>query len=113
MYKFTNLLDFLKTANVSDDPSRPGFILLAPQGRNTTHYYPPPDRTGTGWDNWYRQFNPQGAVTVAGKTYAENVDAATIDHFHRRRLKRPAKSIGGASMSPDGPTAARWRTYTD
>lgn len=79
--RYTNLLDFLKTANVSDDPSRPGFILLAPQGRNTTHYYPPPDRTGTGWDNWYRQLNPAGPVTVAGKVYEENVDAVTIDHF--------------------------------
>lgn len=79
--KYTNLLDSLKTANVSNDPSQPGFILLAPQGRNTTHYYPLPDRTGSGWDNWYRQFNPEGAVTVAGKRYAENVDATTIDHF--------------------------------
>jgi hypothetical protein len=106
VYKFTNLLDFLKTANVSDDPSRPGFILLAPQGRNTTHYYPPPDRTGTGWDNWYRQLNPQGAVAVAGKTYAENVDAATVDHFidaveatgkvDRRRVYVTGWSNGGA-----------------
>ena len=77
----TNILDFLKTANVSNDPGRPGFILLAPQGRNTTHYYPPPDRTGSGWDTWYRQFNPGGAVKAAGKVYPENVDAATIDHF--------------------------------
>jgi hypothetical protein len=81
VYKFTNLLDFLKTANVSDDPSRPGFILLAPQGRDATHYYPPPDRTGSGWDNWYRQLNPAGVATVKGKNYAQNVDAATIDHF--------------------------------
>jgi predicted esterase len=104
--QFTNLLDFLKTANVSDDPSRPGFILLAPQGRNTTHYYPPPDHTGTGWDNWYRQFNPSGAVTVAGKTYPENVDAETIDHFiaaveatgkvDRRRVYVTGWSNGGA-----------------
>src|SRR6202521_2131144 len=79
--RYTNLLDFLKTANVSNDPSRPGFILLAPQGRNTSHYYPPPDRTGTGWDTWYRQFNPAGAIKAAGKLYPENVDAATIDHF--------------------------------
>ncbi|MBI3758150.1 MAG: hypothetical protein HY269_00140 [Deltaproteobacteria bacterium] len=34
--RYTNLLDLLKTANVSDDSSRPGFILLAPQGRNTS-----------------------------------------------------------------------------
>ncbi len=81
VHRFTNLLDFLKTANVSDDPPRPGFILLAPQGRNTSHYYPPPDRTGTGWDTWYRQFNPAGAVKAAGKVYSENVDAATIDQF--------------------------------
>jgi dienelactone hydrolase len=80
-HRYTNLLDFLKTANVSDDPSRPGFILLAPQGRNTSHYYPPPDRTGTGWDNWYRQLNPAGTIKAAGKVYPENVDAATIDHF--------------------------------
>jgi poly(3-hydroxybutyrate) depolymerase len=79
--RFTNLLDFLKTANVSDDPTRPGFILLAPQGRDTSHYYPPPDRTGTGWDNWYRQFNPAGTVRAAGTLYPENVDAAEIDHF--------------------------------
>ena len=79
--RYTNLLDFLKTANVSDDPSRPGFILLAPQGRNTSHYYPPPDRTGTGWDNWYRQFDPAGAIKAGGKEYPENVDATTIDHF--------------------------------
>ncbi|HEX3409673.1 MAG TPA: PHB depolymerase family esterase [Candidatus Binataceae bacterium] len=79
--RFTNLLDFLKSANVSDDPSRPGFILLAPQGRNTSHYYPPPDRTGTGWDNWYRQVNPGGPTKAGGTDYPENVDAATIDHF--------------------------------
>ena len=79
--RYTNMLDFLKTANVSDDPARPGFILLAPQGRNTSHYYLAPDRSGTGWDNWYRQFDPSGPVTVAGKLYPENVDAATIDHF--------------------------------
>jgi dienelactone hydrolase len=81
VHRYTNLLDFLKTANVSDDPSRPGFILLAPQGRNASHYYPPPDRTGNGWDNWYRQFNPAGEIKAAGKLYPENVDAATIDHF--------------------------------
>lgn len=106
VYHYSNLLEFLKTANVSDDPSRPGFILLAPQGRNTTHYYPPPDRTGAGWDNWYRQFNPAGAVTIAGKTYAENVDAETIDHFiaaveatgrvDRRRVYVSGWSNGGA-----------------
>lgn len=104
--RFTNLLDFLKTANVSDDPALPGFILLAPQGRNSTHYYSPPDRTGSGWDNWYRQFNPSGAVTAPGKSYPENVDAATIDHFigaveatggvDQRRIYVTGWSNGGA-----------------
>jgi dienelactone hydrolase len=78
----TNLLDFLDTANVSGDPARPGFILLAPQGRATTHFYPAPDDRGTGWDNWYRQLDPSGADRFVGGTpYPENVDAATIDHF--------------------------------
>ena len=75
----TNLLDFLSTANLGA-PGR-GFILLAPQGRDTTHKYPSPDDEGLGWDNWYRQLNPTGDVTVAGVTYKENVDAAAIDHF--------------------------------
>jgi poly(3-hydroxybutyrate) depolymerase len=76
----TNLLSFLATANVSGDPSRPGFILLAPWGRATTHFYPTPDDQGTGWDNWYRQLDPTDQV-VNGVTYPENVDAAAIDHF--------------------------------
>ena len=78
----TNLLDFLSTANVSGDPARPGFILLAPEGRATTHFYPAPDDRGTGWDNWYRQLDPSGGDrVVGGTTYGQNVDAATIDHF--------------------------------
>jgi hypothetical protein len=32
----------------------PGFILLAPQGRYTTHRYPGYDSNALGWDNWYR-----------------------------------------------------------
>jgi dienelactone hydrolase len=76
----TNFLEYLNTANVSDDSSKLGFILLAPEGRDTTHYYPSPDNTGPGWDNWYRQFNP-GPAKVGNVTYPENVDAATIDHF--------------------------------
>ena len=78
----TNMLDFLGTANVSDDPARPGFIVVAPIGRATTHFYPAPDDQGTGWDNWYRQLDKSGGpVTVDGVTYPQNVDAATIDHF--------------------------------
>ena len=59
----------------------PGFILLAPQGRYTTHRYPGYDSNALGWDNWYRQLSPTGAVAARGATYNENVDAASIDHF--------------------------------
>ncbi len=78
----TNLLALRDTADLTGDPSRPGFILLAPQGRATTHFYPTPDDQGTGWDNWYRQLDPSGGPRVAaGHVYPQNVDAATIDHF--------------------------------
>ena len=78
----TNLLELRDTADVSGDPARPGFILLAPQGRATTHFYPAPDDQGTGWDNWYRQLDPSGGPRIAGgRLYPQNVDAATIDHF--------------------------------
>jgi dienelactone hydrolase len=77
----TNLLSFIDRADLSGDPTLAGFVLLAPQGRNTTHHYPPPDAKGTGWDHWYRQFSPTGDVTVNGTLYPENVDAATLDHF--------------------------------
>ena len=60
---------------------KPGFILLAPEGRYTAHYYPGVDSNGMGWDNWYRQLTPSGDVTVAGANYKGNVDAAAIDHF--------------------------------
>ena len=60
---------------------KPGFILLAPEGRYTAHYYPGVDSNAMGWDNWYRQLSPDGEVKVAGTTYKENVDAAAVDHF--------------------------------
>jgi len=77
----TGLLDFQESYELSSDPQRPGFIVLAPQGREIVHHYPLTDRTGIGWDNWYRQLNPAGAVTIGDRVYTENVDAATIDHF--------------------------------
>jgi poly(3-hydroxybutyrate) depolymerase len=78
----TNILEFQETADLNGKPDRPGFIVLAPEGRATTHYYPVPDDQGTGWDNWYRQLHKRGGdVTVDGVTYPHNVDAATIDHF--------------------------------
>src|SRR5436305_5598458 len=36
----TNILSFQDTADLSGDPARPGFIVVAPEGRATTHYYP-------------------------------------------------------------------------
>ena len=78
----TNILDYLDTADVSGDPERPGFIVVAPEGRATAHFYPTPDDQGTGWDNWYRQLDKRGRdVEIRGVTYLQNVDAATIDHF--------------------------------
>jgi poly(3-hydroxybutyrate) depolymerase len=77
----TNLLELKDTFSLGGDPARPGFIVLAPQGRNTTHYYPWPDNRGVGWDNWYRQLSPAGSVKIGETIYPENADAATIDHF--------------------------------
>ena len=37
---------------------KPGFIVLAPEGRYTSHYYPGLDSNAMGWDNWYRQLSP-------------------------------------------------------
>lgn len=64
----------------------PGFILLAPEGRYTNHYYPAVDAKGLGWDNWYRQLNPSGDVTISGVGYEENADAAAIDHFVQEEI---------------------------
>ncbi|HTO55305.1 MAG TPA: hypothetical protein VMR50_18115 [Myxococcota bacterium] len=77
----TNLLSFIDGSALAAPGGPAGFILLAPTGRDTTHHYPAPDAQGTGWDHWYRQFNPAGDVTVNGVSYRENVDAATLDHF--------------------------------
>ena len=77
--KFTGLVDLMGKADLGG--KRPGFILLAPQGRYTAHFYPGLDAHGFGWDNWYRQLNPSGIQTVDGTAYPENIDATTIDHF--------------------------------
>lgn len=61
------------SADLTGDPARKGFILLMPEGRDTHHYYPFPDDTGVGWDNWYRNLDRSSASL--------NVDVATIDHF--------------------------------
>lgn len=77
----TNILDLQDSTSLSDDPKKVGYIVLAPEGRKTTHYYPWPDNKGVGWDNWYRQLNPAGDVKIGNTTWRENADAATIDHF--------------------------------
>lgn len=69
----TGLPAMVATADISGDPARPGFLLLAPQGRRTCHYYPTADQRGEGWDNWYRNLDPLDP--------AQNVDVTTIDHF--------------------------------
>src|SRR5439155_4991913 len=69
----TNLLAFRESANVSGDPALPGFILLAPWGRATPHFYPAPADQGTRWDYWYRQLDPSGGARVgAGMVYPQN-----------------------------------------
>jgi predicted esterase len=83
--KLTPLFDDRNTVNVSGGNTT-GFIILAPQGRNTQHFYPFPDNQATGWDNWYRQLSPNGDVTVNGTVFNENVDAATIDHFIQQEV---------------------------
>jgi predicted esterase len=75
----TGLVPKSKNANLG--AGAPGFYLLAPEGRETSHYYAAPDDKGLGWDNWYRQLTPAGDVTFRRVTYQENVDAAAIDHF--------------------------------
>jgi predicted esterase len=80
----TDLVDEIDRADLSGD--KPGFILLAPAGRHTVHYYPSVDSNAMGWDNWYRQLSQSGDVTLAGTTYKENVDAAAIDHFIRDEI---------------------------
>lgn len=77
----TNILDGQNSTSLSDDPKSVGYIVLAPEGRKTTHYYAFPDNKGIGWDNWYRQFSPAGDVKIGDTTWRENTDAATIDHF--------------------------------
>lgn len=79
--RWTNLLEYQDSVSLSEDVTKAGFIVLAPQGRKTTHYYPFPNDSGAGWDNWYRQLSPAGEVKVGDTSYRGNVDATAIDHF--------------------------------
>jgi hypothetical protein len=76
----TDLLLYQNDTSLSADASA-GYIVLAPMGRSILHHYPRPDEKGLGWDNWYRQLNPGGAVTAGEALYLPNVDGAAIDHF--------------------------------
>ncbi len=69
----TDLPGRIVTADLSGDPARPGFSLLLVAGRDSEHFYPFPDDTGLGWDNWYRNLD-RSSPTL-------NVDVAAIDHF--------------------------------
>lgn len=82
--RLTGLFGLIDKADLGG--KKPGFILLAPEGRYTAHFYPGIDSSGLGWDNWYRQLNPAGDVTVAGVAYHENQDAAAIDHFVQENI---------------------------
>lgn len=78
----SNIRSQLATADLSGDPNRPGFILLAPVGRVTERFYPAPDDVALGWDNWYRQLLPDGGSRrVNDLDWPQNVDAATVDHY--------------------------------
>lgn len=81
VYYVTNFLDYTSTADLTGDPLRPGFVLIAPEGRSTTHYYAFPDNRGKGWDNWYRNLSEPAGANAAGQAAKPNVDAATLDHF--------------------------------
>jgi poly(3-hydroxybutyrate) depolymerase len=69
----TGLVLDAASADLTGDAARKGFVLLMPEGRDTRHYYPAPDDTGIGWDNWYRNLDRNSP--------ALNVDVAAIDHF--------------------------------
>jgi len=95
----TNILDYQNSVSLSDDPQNAGYIVLEPQGRKTTHYYPFPDNKGIGWDNWYRQLNPAGDVKLGDTTWRENADAAAIDHFIAMQVASGAVDTNRIYMS--------------
>src|SRR5258708_18069879 len=48
----TNILLFQNDFSLSAGTK--GFVVLTPEGRDTTHFYPTPDHSVPGLDNWYR-----------------------------------------------------------
>ena len=95
----TNILDYQNSVSLSDDPANVGYIVLAPEGRKTTHYYPFPDNRGIGWDNWYRQLTPSGDVRSGNTTWRENADGAAIDHFIATEVESGAVDTNRIYMS--------------
>ncbi|HZP11520.1 MAG TPA: hypothetical protein VFB36_03750 [Nevskiaceae bacterium] len=83
----------MSSADLTGDPARPGFILLLPAGRDTSHYYPSIDASGLGWDNWYRNLD-------RGSPYL-NVDVATLDHFI-------AEAVARNNVDPDRIYMSGW-----
>src|SRR5208337_5680993 len=75
----------------------PGFILLAPQGRYTTHLYPGYDSNALGWDNWYRQLSTVGAVAVGDATLRRKC-GRSFDRSFRRRNDRHGQSRSSADL---------------
>lgn len=70
----SNIVGLSRNADLNGDKTRPGFILLTVEGRDTEHYYPTDETNkGLGWDNWYRNLNRNDP--------AINVDVAAIDSF--------------------------------
>ena len=81
----TTLLQYLNSANVSDDPASPGFIIVAVQARKLAppNLIPSPYNNTIQWEagTGYRQFSPEGDVTVGATVYPESADAVAIDMF--------------------------------
>jgi hypothetical protein len=105
----TTLLNYINDRGIIN-PDATGFILLAPGGRFTYHYYGTDpdygsglvqrdpatgrlavnqsayksaelsDEIGYGWDIWYRQTH-RHRIGVGHRSFGENLDAAAIDHF--------------------------------
>ncbi|CAF4382280.1 unnamed protein product, partial [Adineta steineri] len=75
----TGLLEQADKANLTGTSDGPlGYHILLPYGRSTTHFYPIPDDQGTGWDNWYRNYNRSDP--------ALNVDVQAMDYFINKVL---------------------------
>ncbi|CAF1197432.1 unnamed protein product [Adineta steineri] len=75
----TGLLEQANKANLTGTSDGPlGYHILLPYGRSTTHFYPVPDDQGTGWDNWYRNYNRSDP--------ALNVDVQAMDYFINKVL---------------------------